>query len=455
MTDRAERPLPLLEYWVRKTVSGLLKSHPDEVRRGTRFQEEARSERLVNLIRLCLLFVWTCASLWGDGNKPHHIVLDFIAGLGAMSAACIVHLRLSRSPYTPHFKYVTTTLDMSFAVGLMIAYAVTEGPVFMFKMPLFVNLLCALGLAAFRFSPTVVLYGMTLAVGSLACLWWWLHAFVGIEYGSHSQHAFEGKLSAYFLTDVLLYTAAFGFLTAVHVLNLRRHMELRVMEAGRAARDEERFLMASGLAHEIRNPLAGISGYAQLIRDTGKADRRHAIAILEDAQRLKSVVDGFLQYARPYSVRPAPLDLVHFLDGFCRRDSLLHRDSLRFETACARLVIRTDAEALNQVIQNLVQNARRFHTADAPIRIRLDGNTGEARIRVEDDGPGVDPRFLSRLFLPFQTSRKEGTGLGLAFARKIARDLGGDVLHESRTPGACFVVVVRPAFEEGRVEYGS
>lgn len=445
-----------IEEFIRKVVAGLLAPHPEEIRKGTRFQEEARSERLVNVIRFCLVLAWTSTSLWGKDNEPLHMLFNFTAGMGAMAIAYGIHVWLSHRSYTPIVKYVTTTLDMCVAIGLMIAYAVAEGPVFMFKMPIFVNLLCALGLAAFRFSPNLVLYGTALVVGSLACLWWWLHAFIGIEYGSRLQHAFAGKLNAFYLTDILLYTAMFGFVTAVLVLNLRRQMELRVVEAARAAREEERFLMASGLAHEVRNPLAGISGRAQLIREAGKADEGHVTAILEDTRRLNVVVDEFLHYARPFPVNPRPLDLVGFLEDFCRHESLLQREPLMLETTYRELVISTDGEALNQILLNLVQNARRFQPEGLPIHIRLEGNPGEALIRVEDDGPGVDPCLLPRLFLPFQASGHGGTGLGLALTRKIVRELGGDVMHESRMPtGACFTVIVRPLSRNGVHEQGS
>jgi signal transduction histidine kinase len=442
MSCLLRNPVVTIGLTSRKIVSRLLMPHSDEAAKGVLLQEEARSERIVNIVRFCLAFVWTTTSLWSMGSRSLHIIFNLTAGLASMSLAYLVHLRLSRRAYNPLIKYITTTIDMLLVGGLMLAYGLAEGPVFMFKMPAFVNLICALGLVAFRCDLKLVAYGITLALGIFTGLWSWFHLRGGIEYGSRLEHLFGNKLSIGFLTDVVLYTGMFGMLTAVLVMNLRRHMELRMFEVEHATREEERILMATGLAHEIRNPLAGISGFAQLIREAGTADARHVTAILESVRRLNGLVEGFLCHSRPFHISSVDVDVVGLLADFSHRESSLPQGVV-LATSCSELILRTDADAVNQILLNLVQNARRFQPPGIPIRLVLEEDTREIRIRVEDDGPGVAPELIPRLFIPFQASSKGGTGLGLSLTRKIARELGGDILYEPGEPGACFILALK------------
>jgi signal transduction histidine kinase len=423
-----------------------LEPRQHELSRGTFYQEQARSERLTNLVRFCFVLMWTIlATFWAIGNEPQFAVLNLGVGVLWMTLTVLYHLWLARYSACTLSKFYSTTVDMMIVALLMFLYARTQGPAFVFKMPVFINFFYALGFAALRFDRNLVLYATSLAVSLLGGLWLWTHLAAGIEYGSLLEHSSSGKLSFFYMADILVYTGMFGFLTAIIVMNLRRQMDLRVSEAGRAAREEERALMAAGLAHEIRNPLAGIYGFASLIRDEGKADSRHSAAILNDALRLNGVVEDFLRYSRPFPVRPAEVELISVVSDFCRQQNPIQVSTpIEFRAEAPKVFIRTDADAVRQILLNLLQNARRFQRPGQSVKVRAGGSASTAFVHVEDDGPGVSPEILPRLFEPFQTSGEGGSGLGLTFSRKIARELGGDVIHMPRFPGARFVLQLRP-----------
>lgn len=425
----------------------LLRSHPQEVYQGTFFQEEARSERVANLVRIGMTSILTVASmLWAFGNESRYAAFDLTVCCAWMILAIVYQAFLMKRAYRPVHKYVSTTIDMLVAMCLMVVYAVAEGPVFVFKTAVFIYPFYALGLAALRFHRNLAVYASVLAVGLLGGIWVWLDVVVGIKYGSRSEHAFGPKLNLHYVTDILIYTGLVGFLIVMVVMAFSRQMELRVAEVERAVREEERAEMAAGLAHEIRNPLMGISGFTQLIREEGLANERFVSAVLNDVNRLNEVVEGYLKFARPFTVRPRMVDLAVLGDGFCRKQTLLFPASpVRFETGKTRQILRTDPDAVEQMLLNLVQNARRHQPSGSPVVIRMEGDCREIRFMVQDDGPGVDPQMVERIYIPFQTSGGAGTGLGLPMVRKIARQLGGDVSYEPREQGgACFTLVLRP-----------
>ena len=96
------------------------------------------------------------------------------------------------------------------------------------------------------------------------------------------------------------------------------------------------------------------------------------------------------------------------------------------------------------MLLNLVENARHHQPAGEPVRVRLEKDSPAVRFTVEDDGPGVDPKLVSRLFIPFQTFGDAGTGLGLAMTRKIAHRLGGEIHYRPRKSGTWFTLTLYP-----------
>ena len=201
--------------------------------------------------------------------------------------------------------------------------------------------------------------------------------------------------------------------------------------------------VARRIAHEIKNPLEGIYGAAQLLQEEAKGNPRFVAMILADTRRLNDVVQEFLSFSRQFSVKPVTTDLVDVVKGFCHRQSDIHSGiPLDFSSSVVNRSVYSDPEGICQILLNLVQNAWRYQGNDA-VRVRLEAHDDVAEIWIEDDGAGVPEEQRDKLFEPFFTTSTTGTGLGLATSRKIARELGGDLYYEPLNPGSRFVLVVR------------
>lgn len=221
--------------------------------------------------------------------------------------------------------------------------------------------------------------------------------------------------------------------------------------------------MAAGLAHEIRNPLGAIKGSAQLLAEVEPEQRATFLQIIqEEVNRLDSVVSQFLTYARPLKGKRDLVDINQVLE---RTLTLIlaepHASKVEFAPATNLQSIRSDPELIRQVTLNLSRNAieamapqggglLRISTAIA-WRSGSERSSGYSsgmtepgsylRIRFEDEGPGIPPEVMERLFIPFYTTKQTGTGLGLAICQRIIESLGGTIEVQSRVGrGAVFSV---------------
>jgi signal transduction histidine kinase len=214
--------------------------------------------------------------------------------------------------------------------------------------------------------------------------------------------------------------------------------------------------MAASIAHEIRNPLAGISGAIQVLREepAGGETRGGVLEeVLREIRRLDARINDLLIYARPATPRREPVrpaDLLHATVRVLRDDPVLARVRLRFGPMPSLPPFALDAGQIQQVLVNLVLNAAQATAGEGEIRLEARGVSGGGiEISVEDDGPGVPDHLAEEIFRPFFTTRSGGTGLGLAISRKIAEAHGGalDVLPASGG-GARFTLRL-PALPEG------
>ncbi len=213
--------------------------------------------------------------------------------------------------------------------------------------------------------------------------------------------------------------------------------------------------VAAGLAHELRNPLASMSGSVELLRGaaTREEDRRLMDIVLREAGRLDQLVARFLAYSRPAAPRREPVDLARVA-----RETL---EVFGHDPAAARVRLAPelaptpawcDADQLRQVLWNLLVNAAQAAQAagtEAAVTIRVRSAplpAGGALLEVEDDGPGIGPEELARLFTPFFTTKPSGTGLGLATVQRVVDAHGGTVSAASVPgQGARFSVRLPPA----------
>lgn len=213
--------------------------------------------------------------------------------------------------------------------------------------------------------------------------------------------------------------------------------------------------MAAGIAHEIRNPLASISGSIEMLQraeNLNQTDRRLMDIVMREIDRLNGLVTDFLRFARPRvgqleSVRLEPLlhEVVEVF-GYLGRESMSKRVDVDLLVGQG-LEVQADPQQLKQVFWNLLNNA-----ADAlhegglvQLEARVVGARGTpddgVEIRVIDHGPGISPENIARIFDPFYTTKPRGTGLGLALVHRIIEEHGGHVRVESQLgQGATFIV---------------
>jgi two-component system sensor histidine kinase PilS (NtrC family) len=230
--------------------------------------------------------------------------------------------------------------------------------------------------------------------------------------------------------------------------------ELRVMEE-RVARSERLADLggvASGLAHELRNPLAAMMGALDLLRKLpvlGGEDRRLMDIALREASRLEQLVTDFLDFARPAPARRIPADLAPLLAETL--DAFAHDPSgVAVGRELAPAPAYCDPGQMKQVIWNLLRNAaeavgERPSAAPGGVRASCGADDSGAWLAVEDDGPGVAPSDRTRVFLPFFTTKKGGTGLGLATVQRIVDAHGGSISIVTPEGGGARFVVRLPA----------
>jgi two-component system, NtrC family, sensor histidine kinase HydH len=220
--------------------------------------------------------------------------------------------------------------------------------------------------------------------------------------------------------------------------------------------------MAAGMAHEIRNPLGAIKGAAQCLDPSSlpKESQEFVDVIIEEVNRLNRVVGGFLEYARPYRGNPITVKVNDVVNGTLK---LLSSEALPATIKLERLLandlpeVLVDPEQLKQVLINLLLNAVQAMPEGGTITVstmlnasglpaaagtnpRL-SDTEQVLIRVRDTGAGIRPEDLTRVFVPFFTTKASGTGLGLAISQRIVQNAGGRLEVSSRPmEGATFTL---------------
>jgi two-component system nitrogen regulation sensor histidine kinase GlnL len=234
---------------------------------------------------------------------------------------------------------------------------------------------------------------------------------------------------------------------------------LRIPRASERALDFE--ALAAGLAHEIRNPLAGLQGSAELLaREADGPAREYAAVIAREAKRVDGLVRELLDLARPAALQTAAIDLheivgdvlvlVRGIPG-AERVTFLER----YDPSLPKLHL--DAEKLTQVLLNLVRNALDAVAGRQGAQITLETGVSSLRLRsasgrtrplvrlsVQDNGSGIAELMLHRLFTPFATSKAHGTGLGLAVSRRIVEAHGGRIEVKNRAGGGAEANVYLP-----------
>jgi signal transduction histidine kinase len=217
--------------------------------------------------------------------------------------------------------------------------------------------------------------------------------------------------------------------------------------------------LSAGIAHEFKNALATISGYAQMIR-AESADPEildHSERILEQTRNITHVVTEFLKYARPLEISEEVVDLEGVVDKVLTEISGgMPNVAVRSEGEFGS--VAGDESLLRQAMLNLARNAAEAcaEVKDGVVLVRGEivrgGEIGFQRITIADNGPGIASDALPNLFHPFFTTKPHGTGLGLAVVQKIIVQHGGQVAARNQPAGGAAFIVTLPEWRSGSAE---
>lgn len=230
-------------------------------------------------------------------------------------------------------------------------------------------------------------------------------------------------------------------------LELRDNIE-RLKKAERLSAAAQ---LSASLAHEIRNPLAGISGAAGILR-RGHANPENVQSCIEiiekESNRLNKLLTGFLDFARPRAPRLQPTDLVAVIDSviaLAQHSAGARGVEFRRVVPATLPEVQCDSEQLKQVLLNLVINAVEA-TGAGTVELLAVSDGARASITVRDHGAGISPEQREHIFEPFFTTKDHGTGLGLAIASKIVEQHGGTLTAADAPGGGLDMIVELPVW---------
>jgi PAS domain S-box-containing protein len=210
--------------------------------------------------------------------------------------------------------------------------------------------------------------------------------------------------------------------------------------------------LSAGIAHEFKNALATISGYAQMISSEGSGGEvgEHAERILEQTRNITHVVAEFLKYARPLEISDETVTLQAVVERVVAEvGEALPQVKIRYEGTFGD--VEGDEGFLRQALLNLTRNAAEAcasaaHGGKVLVRgeVARGDEAGLQQITVFDNGPGIEANAMVKLFRPFFTTKANGTGLGLAVVQKIIVQHGGQVEARNRPEGGAAFIVTLP-----------
>jgi signal transduction histidine kinase len=200
--------------------------------------------------------------------------------------------------------------------------------------------------------------------------------------------------------------------------------------------------MSAGIAHEFKNSLATISGYAQMLQQSEGTPRDFAEKITAETNALARIVNDFLNFARPTGFAQEPLPLLDMLRD-CAAEA---RVDLQASSFPDDLKVLGDPTALRQAFSNLFRNsAEAVNAGDtAIVTVAATKSPAGTMLTISDNGNGIPAEQLPRIFIPFFTTKAEGTGLGLALVHRIITEHGGTITVASSPSGTAFTLTFPP-----------
>jgi two-component system sensor histidine kinase HydH len=207
--------------------------------------------------------------------------------------------------------------------------------------------------------------------------------------------------------------------------------------------------LAAGVAHEIRNPLSSVKGFATYFGKRYKensSDRQTADIMVKEVERINRSITQLLEFAKPMSVEKKPVDINVMIEHSLK---LVHHDIVRkkiqtkVDINLETPLIYTDGDRMNQVLLNLYINAIQAMEEGGKLEIRVleKEQQGVIEIMVKDNGSGIGKETLNLIFDPYFTTRPTGTGLGLSIVHTIIENLGGSIkVQSTEGEGSCFII---------------
>ena len=244
-----------------------------------------------------------------------------------------------------------------------------------------------------------------------------------------------------------------GWILALALYRFTRREEQHKLEMARRKNLAQLGEMGAMLAHEIRNPLAGIKGYAQIIEKKPQAERNSGFArrIVAETQRLETLVSDLLAYAGSDRELAATVDIGEVVAHTA--DLLQHEAEqlqIKIITECPEgILITGNRDKLGQALLNLGKNAIQAMPDGGALQISAGVDGRHVIIKVNDNGHGIIPEEMPRVFEPFYTTKAKGTGLGLALCRKIVEEHGGMIEAKSAAGQGTTVSITIP----GRLDH--
>ena len=240
--------------------------------------------------------------------------------------------------------------------------------------------------------------------------------------------------------------AAMGWVILFRDLSEIRHLKKEILRSQRLASIGQ---LATGVAHEIRNPLSSIKGFAtyfkERYRDTPK-DHQTAEIMIQEVERLDRVIGQLMEFARPMRIeeKTTGLDtLIRHSLKMVEGDALKKHIALEFNREPGIETAKIDADRIKQVLLNLYLNAIEAMDEGGSLTVSAKRSKGDngLKITVLDTGPGIAKKDLPHLFDPYFTTKPSGTGLGLAIVHKIVESHNGEIEITS-APGEGTVVMI-------------
>jgi signal transduction histidine kinase len=207
--------------------------------------------------------------------------------------------------------------------------------------------------------------------------------------------------------------------------------------------------LAAGLAHEIRNPLAGIAGVIEIIgRDLPSTSPARAVVkdVRQEIAQINRILTDLLETARPHPPRICRSNLnttVEHAVMLARQQVLSKPIKIEFQKSADLPEVEHDSDQIHQVLLNLLLNAVQATEGEATIRVEIGSRDNCAIVLVSDTGRGIAAQHLAHIFRPFYTTKGNGTGLGLSLARRIVEEHHGRIDVTSTVgKGSTFEVVL-------------